>query len=113
MVLMVGNTSVAEMNTSAGAKKIKGLEQRIATAVNKAVENEANTEGNRQALIRAKTYVDDAAKEAVKKLDNIKELLDEMEKRHVKLIDDKRKGLDKSIRTVIKQEVAKVGKGKR
>ena len=72
-----------------------------------------DTEGNRQALVRARKYVDGHDTSADKKIESIKKMMDEMEKRHVKLIDTQIKNYDKLIRKVISQEVSKAGKGRR
>lgn len=70
-------------------------------------------EKNREALVRAKKYVDDKDSSADKKVENLKKVMDDMEKRHAKLIETQIKNYDKAIRKFVTQEVAKIGKGRR
>ncbi|PCJ08274.1 MAG: hypothetical protein COB16_08060 [Rhodobacteraceae bacterium] len=86
--------------------EVKGMSSQIrATAV--------ESEENRLALVRARKYVDDHDTTLEKKITELKKIISEMEKRHVKLIDSQIKNYDKLIRKVISQEVAKAAKGKR
>jgi adenylosuccinate synthase len=70
-------------------------------------------EKNREALVRAKKYVDDSDSSADKKVENLKKVMDEMEKRHAKLIQTQINNYDKAIRKFVTQEVAKISKGRR
>ena len=82
-------------------------------AFKKVGEIQKDLEVKRQALVRAKKYVDEKDSAADKKVENLKKIMDDMEKRHVKLIETQIKNYDKAIRKFITQEVAKAGKGRR
>ena len=94
-------------------KKFAEIDAELKRLANKVKDNADNTEGNRQALLRARKYVDGHDASADKKIENLKKLMDDMEKRHVKLVDTQIKNYDRLIRKIITQEVAKVGKGRR
>jgi len=100
-------------NVQTLVKKFNEIDAQFKTFGTQIKANTADTEGNRQALIRAKKYVDDHDSVTGKKIDGLKKVMDEMEKRHVKLIDTSIKNYDRLIRKVIEQAVAKGGKGRR
>lgn len=100
-------------NVQTLAKQFSEIDAEMKKLGTQVKKNTDDTEGNRQALVRAKKYVDDHDVPADKKIENLKKMMGEMEKRHVKLFDTQIKNYDKLIRKVIAQEVAKSGKGRR
>lgn len=107
------NTSDTEGNRQALIRARKYVETEVKGISTQVKSTLHETEENRQALVRARKYVDDHDTVLEKKITELKKIISEMEKRHVKLVDTQIKNYDKLIRKVISQEVAKVAKGKR
>jgi len=107
------NTGDTEGNRQALIRARKYVDTEVQGITSQVKANTHEAEENRQALVRARKYVDDHDSSLEKKIDELKKVISEMEKRHVKLVDTQIKNYDKLIRKVISQEVAKVAKGKR
>ncbi|KAE9630544.1 hypothetical protein [Parasedimentitalea maritima] len=107
------NTQDTEGNRQALIRARKYVDTAVQGIGSQVKANAHEAEENRQALVRARKYVDDHDTTLEKKITELKKLISEMEKRHVKLVATQIKNYDKLIRKVISQEVAKVAKGKR
>ena len=107
------NTDDTEGNRQALIRARKYVDTEVKGMIAQIKANAHDAEENRLALVRARQYVDDHDSTLEKKIVELKKIISEMEKRHVKLVDTQIKNYDKLIRKVISQEVAKVAKGKR